>query len=528
MPTTARKRASTPRSKNGCVTCKIRRLKCGEEKPSCLRCIKSGWHCDGYEHVPKLPSVSTMGLAPIRSRSLSTSPSASPTPSQSTTSAVPQLDDREAAYFQVFFKDVAPQFQDYVPFWDFARKASKSSYSIRHGLVALGALSKSAKRSSSNHYRVDLPQGTHRELALEQYQKALSGLRESIGGIGRGRPVRTTLVSCLILSCFENFLGNAGFSLQHITWARHVLSASVTPKANPLESKCAGEGEDVVMSGFYVMDLQALLLLGADESRTYFKFDQRDPIISLPAKFATLDEAKKARHMLVWHGYRTVYQTDFYQYGRKEAIPLSVIEMRDYLVSQIYALHQQIDLLLLGSNPDLHLHPLARPEAIKVYSTTLLIRLALSLQAPQITSDALLPEFEYLLMMARRALEYEAEGCQLIQEGEVYCVEVRTLNILHLVATRCRHPSIRRQAIALLLAVHRRESMYDSVLAGKVAQWMMDIEEEGVDENGEIPEHARVWGECVELELHQRRARVKCRQNVMGGGWIFRETQISW
>jgi hypothetical protein len=182
-----------------------------------------------------------------------------------------------------------------------------------------------------------------------------------------------------------------------------------------LGSKCVGEGEDIVMSGFYVMDLQALLLLGADESRTYFKFDQQDPIISLPAKFATLDEAKKARHMLVWHGYRTVYQTDFYQYGRKEAIPLSVIEMRDYLVSQIYALHLQIDLLLLGSNPDLHLHPLARPEAIKVYSTTLLIRLALSLQAPQITSDALLPEFEYLLMMARRALEYEAEGCQLIQ-----------------------------------------------------------------------------------------------------------------
>jgi len=500
-----------------------------------------------------------MGLAPIRSRTLSTSPSASPTPAQSTTFTVPQLDDREAAYFQTFFKDVAPQFQDCVALWNFARKASKSSYSIRHGLVALGALSKSAKRSSSNHYRVDLPQGTHRELALEQYQKALSGLRESIGGIGRGRPVRTTLVSCLILSCFENFLGNAGFSLQHVTWARHVLSSSVSPKANPSTSMDVEEGEDIVTTAFYLMDLQALLLLGSDEKRTYFKFDQRDPIISLPAKFATLDEAKKARHMLVWNGYRTVYLTDFYQYGPIEAIPLSVIEMRDDLVSQIYVLHQQIDLLLLGSKPDLHLHPLARPEAIKVYSTTLLIRLAMSLQAPQITSDALLPEFEYLLTMARAALEYEAEGCQLIQgkhthytrpngisstfegtiidmkqhltrkiEGEVYCVEVRTLNILHLIATRCREPSIRRQAIALLLAVHRRESMYDSVLAGKVGQWMMDIEEEAVDENGDIPEYARAWGECVELELHQRRAKVKCRQNVLGGGWIWRETQISW
>lgn len=471
-----------------------------------------------------------MGLAPIRSRSLSMSPSASPTPSQSTPFAVPHLDDQEAAYFQIFFKDVAPQFQDYLLFWDYAMKESKSSYSIRHGLVALGALSKSAKRSPSNHYRVDLTQGTHRETALEQYQKALQSLRESIGGVDQSHTVRTTLISCLILFCFENFLGHGGFSLQHITWARHILSTSVPPKTNLSSTMDGGEGEDIVMSGFYLMDLQALCLLGADETRTYFMFDQRNPIVPvpLPAKFVTLNEAKAARNVLVWNGYRTVYQTDFYQYGPKEAIPSSAVEMRDYLVRQIYTLHEQIDLLLLDSKPDLHLHPLSRPEAIKVYSTTLLIRLAMSLQAPQTTSDVLLPEFEYLLLMARRALEYEAEGCQLIQEGEVYCVEIRTLNILHLVATRCREPSIRRQAIALLLAVHRRESMYDSILAGKVGQWMMDIEEEGVDENGDIPEHARVWGECVELELHQRKAKVKCRQNVLGGGWIWRETQISW
>jgi Fungal Zn(2)-Cys(6) binuclear cluster domain/Fungal specific transcription factor domain len=402
--------SADPNSKN-----RIRRLKCGEEKPSCVRCIKSGWHCDGYEHVSKLPSVGTMGLAPIRARSLSTSPSASPTPPQSTPYAVPHLDAQEAGYFQTFFKDVAHQFQDYVPFWNYARRESKSSVCIRHGLVALGALSKSAKRSSSNHYRVDLTQGTHREFALEQYQKALQSLRESIPGINQGQPVRITLVSCLILSCFENFLGNGGFSLQHITWARHVLSTSVTSKTAPSIMKGGGEGEDIVMAGFYLMDLQALCLLGADETRTYFKFDHQSPMIPLPAKLPTLDEAKKVRHLLVWNGYRTWYQTDFYQYGPKEAIPRSVIQARDYLVRQIRALHDQIDLLLLDSNADLHLHPLARPEAIKVYSTTLLIRLAMSLQAPQTTSDTLLREFEYLLLMARRGLEYEAEGCQLIQ-----------------------------------------------------------------------------------------------------------------
>lgn len=70
--------------------------------------------------------------------------------------------------------------------------------------------------------------------------------------------------------------------------------------------------------------------------------------------------------------------------------------------------------------------------------------------------------------------------------------------------------------------------MYDSFLTGKVGQWIMRIEEEGADENGNIPEHARTWGEHVELDLQRRRASVKCRQNVLGGGWVLREDEISW
>lgn len=27
---------------------RIRRIKCGEEKPSCVKCLKSGWKCEGY------------------------------------------------------------------------------------------------------------------------------------------------------------------------------------------------------------------------------------------------------------------------------------------------------------------------------------------------------------------------------------------------------------------------------------------------------------------------------------------------
>ncbi|KAH6663086.1 hypothetical protein B0J14DRAFT_280144 [Halenospora varia] len=41
-------RASKPKVKTGCQTCKIRRVKCDETKPACLRCVRFGHKCDGY------------------------------------------------------------------------------------------------------------------------------------------------------------------------------------------------------------------------------------------------------------------------------------------------------------------------------------------------------------------------------------------------------------------------------------------------------------------------------------------------
>jgi Fungal Zn(2)-Cys(6) binuclear cluster domain len=36
------------RTKTGCLTCRKRRVKCGEERPTCGNCIKSKRHCEGY------------------------------------------------------------------------------------------------------------------------------------------------------------------------------------------------------------------------------------------------------------------------------------------------------------------------------------------------------------------------------------------------------------------------------------------------------------------------------------------------
>jgi hypothetical protein len=46
--TAPRSRQSRRRTKTGCLTCRKRRIKCGEERPICNNCIKSKRHCEGY------------------------------------------------------------------------------------------------------------------------------------------------------------------------------------------------------------------------------------------------------------------------------------------------------------------------------------------------------------------------------------------------------------------------------------------------------------------------------------------------
>ncbi|PWY81543.1 hypothetical protein BO94DRAFT_587254 [Aspergillus sclerotioniger CBS 115572] len=45
-------RKSTPKVRTGCITCKTRRIKCDEAKPSCLRCTRSNRTCGGYPSIP--------------------------------------------------------------------------------------------------------------------------------------------------------------------------------------------------------------------------------------------------------------------------------------------------------------------------------------------------------------------------------------------------------------------------------------------------------------------------------------------
>jgi hypothetical protein len=129
----------------------MRRVKCGEERPDCERCRKSGWRCDGYDTITSKRN-SPVPIRPQDTTSLS----------MYNPSIIPKgdLDEDEQRYFQVYLDQTSTSLEPQETtafFWK--RVVLQESYSnscVRHGLVAIGAVAKSARTKVRWAYFTDL------------------------------------------------------------------------------------------------------------------------------------------------------------------------------------------------------------------------------------------------------------------------------------------------------------------------------------------------------------------------------------
>ncbi|KAI1384916.1 uncharacterized protein F4822DRAFT_416684 [Hypoxylon trugodes] len=208
-----RKRASKPKVRTGCITCRIRRVKCDETKPSCTRCESTGRKCDGYG-----------GAAPPRQRKRAPqssvplplppyAPTSSPSPLVSPTNLDPYLSKRHgyaAAYrrsgsnLRPLAADIEGTEEERLFFHRFRLAAEaglamhasslgpgfwrrlvpqvgQSDPAVRHALIALGAAYQSAQLRQEQEERM-------RQLTVATTSTATtrSGKSPGLGGPPRG------------------------------------------------------------------------------------------------------------------------------------------------------------------------------------------------------------------------------------------------------------------------------------------------------------------------------------------------------
>jgi hypothetical protein len=140
-------------------------------------------------------------------------------------------------------------------------------------------------------------------------------------------------------------------------------------------------------------------------------------------------------------------------------------------------------------------------------------RIALTTGHPESVYDDDVKDFANIVTLSRQVLEYP--GNQQITRQATFSFDYGVVNPLYIVATRCRDPYIRREAISLLVNYPRREGTWDSAMAATIATWIMNTEEDGI-EGGYVPESARLHIVSNEFDLLKRQAILQCTKKIPG------------
>ncbi|KAF4988849.1 hypothetical protein FGRMN_9523 [Fusarium graminum] len=203
------------KTKTGCATCRIRKIKCDETKPACQKCVKTGRTCDGYESpfrpFPNPPMNDNRGVN-LESNAGNTIPDAG---TVKTPLDVASL-NRYFSTKTIFDVDLGCNQEAHQ-----VLQASLTDPSIRHALLSLRALRENLEIYEDS--TVTLEQQTlSYNYGLEQYSKALTGLASNLAYPDSDR-LKSALLCCQVLISVEQVRGNFSAMALHLIRGLNIM-----------------------------------------------------------------------------------------------------------------------------------------------------------------------------------------------------------------------------------------------------------------------------------------------------------------
>ncbi|KFA56614.1 hypothetical protein S40293_01083 [Stachybotrys chartarum IBT 40293] len=429
--------------RTGCITCKIRKVKCDETKPACVRCVKTGRKCDGY-----LPWSS-------RSARVSVCHAPSPTPELGTAA------ERHAfEYYRSRSGPLLGRAID-VDFWGgLVLKLSLREPVVRHAMLAMGSLHESLTVMQSEGRDVD------RSFAFTEYGKAMVALR-------RWDPKNSTtaipLLVCILFICIEYLLEHETASQLHISQGRHILYAMDDTRSPALD-----------------MIKQHLVPIYARLSLASFLYSNRPPpipqhlrtVTEMPTHFGSVEEARNLLYHLLDEGLRfKVRATPVLYDPRTTAWDMQVLAAEQQrILATLARWHVAFSMLTATLPPGQPAYPdVQHLLHIFYHSSNIWIKTALEPQ--QVALDAYMPDFAAIVTHGSAFMNSLASG----PATPVFTFETEVLAPVYFTVTKCRHPLLRRAALRLLMREEmrgRREGLWYCAETIVVGKRVIELEEE--------------------------------------------------
>lgn len=504
----------------------------------------------------------------------------------------------EGLYFELFRVQTASELSGYFNsnFW--AQRVLQECHAesaIRHSVIALGALYKTLEQSfymtTLCSEKRELYMGSlvsHWQVAIKQYSDAMNAMMLLNGQSLRS--FRTRLMASILLACFDSFIGDHKQAIRQIQTGLGLLEKLQTLYPNHRRPGPEGYIEDDLLIIFTRLAIQAksydmafhfpqpyVIRLtpqqpqsgGSSPISSDIGSPGSPPSIPVPARFESLLDARLASDRLCEKLLRFIERLQIAKNNKSNVLPAS---WRQYGVD----LKSELDAWAIAFEHIFHsrLDPRVGPveksgiSALKMFQINTNVLFLMMFCDTEVQFDGFFPHFKAIVDLGWEVVSAEESRAAAEREmnsengqhqhtntkGAFRAGKFNTPHIkpsfsadlgivppLFVVATKCREPRLRRQAIQLLRSSARREGMWDSELAAKIGRWVMQIEEsdaalsptwdETVLPMKPIPEEKRVMVKSVDFDLRDRFADLRVGTRAVHEGSHddrVRTTRLVW
>lgn len=213
---------------------------------------------------------------------------------------------------------------------------------------------------------------------------------------------------------------------------------------------------------------------------------------SIPPAFSSLSEA---RDSLIFHWHRLARPTNEEYFDDKTSLDFFIgwqekHESSDNIFGQWSAVFDAFLKTHGRSLPDSDKKGVAMLKTQKEIGF-MSIQLGRTYFEDQTLWDQFLPLFHKIISLASEILDYDSKS----RRYPTFSLDMGIVGPLYEVASRCRDPVLRRNAISLLKSRCMQEGVWNSILTAKVAERLVEIEEEGLGEVKschDVPDWARL------------------------------------
>ncbi|KAI1774225.1 hypothetical protein F4818DRAFT_76798 [Hypoxylon cercidicola] len=519
----ARKRASKPKVRTGCISCKRRHVKCDEGKPSCAECERLGLMCEGYAPpktkapttrpgrllLPK-PKLSSLVAASSGTIAESSQPAdyhllVPPTPNFGF-----ELNEEDKWYFALYRDQVADELSPYCPANFFSRTSLRDSMvsrCVHHSILSIGAYSRALMDlhnecpSGGKVSRTWWPPSVlnrHHQAALVHHAKALSYLRSNMRQYGIDG--RVTMMATLLFIVFENMQGNyhssgnlirSGIkvltnirnkgsdprSIVHRQWHRYLT----TPRdeVDEMTDMFARHSVASAFVPFAHGKFAYHMLFTEDES------DEVDFGLHSPFTFTVPQTLEQARQIWIylmvqladflskasWHNLHPDYDFDDAAAFREQAIFLALLG----------DLGVGLDALLFTAMDGRQTQVL---ELLRLHQAVAVVATSCCLDPTEMAYDDYLPQFEDVVRRCRFLFGAEASRVGFTNDAG-------RLPLLAFAGAKCRCARVRREVVELMRASDWREGSSDSSSLANAIAGLMKLEGQDGGDSGAVPEKER-------------------------------------